>query len=197
MSTTTSGAASLDPVQEAASKLGRHWGALLTYGIVTVVFGIMMLAWPQATLMVAIVLFALQLIVSGIFFIVQAIAADEASGGQRAMFGVLGAFSLLVALLCFRHPMQTLGVIALIVGAWWVASGVVDIIAAFGAQTSSRGWRAVMGVVSVVAGVFVILNPSISLVTLVWLLGIWFVVYGLLAVAASFALRSAAKTAAA
>lgn len=182
-----------DPIQEGVARLGRHWGLVLTYALITVVLGIMMLVWPEATLVVVAVLFAIQLLIGGIFQIVQAIAADEASGGQRALLGILGALSTLVGLLCLRSPLQTLAVIALIIGAWWVISGVLDLVSAFSRSTTNRGWKVVMGLISIAAGVFVLLQPGISLTTLVWVLGLWLVIYGGFMVVSAFVLRSDAK----
>lgn len=185
-----------DPMQAAIARVGKHWGLFLTYALLTLALGVMVLAWPKATLVVVAVLFAVQLLVGGIFNVVQAITADEASGGQRALLGILGAFSILVGLLALRSPLQTLAALTLIIGAWWLASGVVEIVTSFGKEVQHRAWRLFGGLVSVIAGVVVLVQPGMSLRALVWVLGVWLVVYGVILVGGAFVLRSAGKRAA-
>ncbi|HEU4676765.1 MAG TPA: HdeD family acid-resistance protein [Motilibacteraceae bacterium] len=187
-----------DPVLGALEDVGRHWGWLLGYGIVSVVLGIMVLAWPEATLVVLAVLFAVELFVSGIFHLVGAFTdrgVAEGSGGHRALWGVLGILSVLVGLMLLRHPLQSLAVVAFLIGIWWVVSGVTDLVTAIGGSGQpGRGWRVFMGVVSTIAGFYVVLRPGISLGILTVLAGFWLLLYGLLAVVAAFQLRSAART---
>lgn len=197
MSTTTStgpSAGPLIPGMAGIVAVGRHWGLLLAYGAITAILGVMVLAWPGATLLVVAALFAIYLLVSGVFDVVQAIAEDERSAGTRVLLGVLGALSILVGLLCLRSPLQTLAVIALLIGAWWLISGVIEIVTAI-TSPGHHIWRLIGGAVSIVGGVIVILNPGMSLAVLTWFMGIWLVVYGIFAVGGAFALRSAAKKA--
>ena len=59
------------------ASLGRHWGWVLAYGIITLLAGVAVLAWPGVTLLVVAVLLGVQLIVSGIFRFVAALAPDR------------------------------------------------------------------------------------------------------------------------
>jgi len=184
-----------DPMQEAVARIGRHWGLLLTYAILTFALGVVVLVWPQETVKVVMLLLAIQLFIGGVFYVVQAIATDEASGGQRALLGLLGALSLMVALLVLRKPLQTLALITVIIGAWWVIGGVVTIVTSFGRDVAYRGWRILSGVVSVAAGAFLLLQPDVTLKLLVWVIGLWLVISGAILVAAAFAVRSAGRQA--
>jgi len=47
--------------------VGRHWGWVLAFGIVTLLAGILALAWPGRTVVVLAALFGVQLVVAGIF----------------------------------------------------------------------------------------------------------------------------------
>ena len=65
------------PAREPAdmlARLGRHWGWVFAYGVLTLLAGIFVLAWPGVTLLALAVLFGVQLIVSGIFRFVAAFA---------------------------------------------------------------------------------------------------------------------------
>lgn len=191
-----------DPVLGTLEDVGRHWGWLLGFGIVSVLLGIMVLAWPQATLVVVAVIFAVELFVAGVFYLVAAFtdrtgpeAAPVGGGGHRALWGLLGILSVLVALMLLRHPLQSLAVVAFLIGIWWVVAGITDLVTAVGGGAQpGRGWRVFMGVVSTIAGFYVVLRPGISLGILTVLAGFWLLLYGLLAVVAAFSLRSAVNS---
>ncbi len=102
-----------------------------------------------------------------------------------------------MGLLCLRDPLQTLLAIGVILGVWWFAAGVVDIIGAIMSPSPrGRGWDIAMGVVSVLAGGFLLVNPELSLGVLVLVVCVWLFAYGFIAIVAAFTLRSARTTAA-
>ena len=175
-------------------RLADHWGLVLAYGLVTLGLGIVLAVWPGETLTVVAVLIAIQLLVSGVFRIVTAIAAGGLDTALRVLSGLTGALALIVGLLFLRDPLQTVLVIGLVIGAWWVAVGVIDIIGAFVSPTPGRtAWDIGGGVVSILAGGFLLVNPEVSLGVLVFVTCIWLIVLGLIAVVAAIRLRSAAQ----
>jgi uncharacterized membrane protein HdeD (DUF308 family) len=174
-------------------RLADHWGLVLAYGVVTLGLGIVLAVWPGETLTVCAVL-----LVSGVFRIVTAIAASGLDTALRVLSGLTGALALIVGLLFLRDPLQTVLVIGLVIGAWWVAVGVIDIIGAFVSPTPGRtAWDIGGGVVSILVGGFLLVNPEVSLGVLVFVTCIWLIVLGLIAVVAAIRLRSAAQAPAA
>jgi uncharacterized membrane protein HdeD (DUF308 family) len=174
-------------------RAGRSWGWTLAFGIISVVAGLLMLAWPGKTLVVVAVLVGVELVIGGIFRFVEAIAFGEGeSGGTRVMLAILGVLSLVVGLYALRHVLLTLLALALILGIFWIVNGVVDIVVAIGDRgLPRRGWRIALGALSIVAGLVVLVYPDISLLTLAWVAGVWFLVLGGMQIALSFRLRAA------
>jgi uncharacterized membrane protein HdeD (DUF308 family) len=171
--------------------VGRHWGWILAFGVITLATGIAVLIWPGRTLLVVAVLFGVQLIVTGIFRFGAAFAADE-SGAQRVLLALLGVFSLIVGLYAVRHIFITLLALGLLLGIFWVVSGTIELFNAIQHRTmGSRAWTALMGVLSIVAGLVLLAYPGLSLLTLAILLSVWLVVLGLMEITAAFRLRSA------
>ena len=166
------------------ARLGDHWLLLVGYGAVTIALGVVLVARPGASLVVVAVLLAVQLLVNGIFQVVSAFAASSSDGGARTLHALAGVLSLLVGLLCLRSPMQTLLVIGLLLGAWWAVSGVIDLLAAMMAPAPHRVWRLAMGLVSLLAGSYLLVNPEVSLGVLVVVAAVWLFGYGALAVVA-------------
>ena len=184
-----------DPMLDGLARLGAHWGLLLALGLVMIVLGVVALALPGATLLAITIVVAVQFGVSGVFAIVQAFRDDDAGAGSRTLFGLLGALSILVGLLVLRDPLQSLLVIALLLGAWWVVTGIVEAVTAITrGDQPDRWWRLAMGVLSLLAGGFVLVQPAMSLVVLEIVLAIWMLVYGGMAVVGAFSVRAYARS---
>ena len=181
-----------DPA-DVVARVGGHWGWVLAFGIITLLIGIVALVWPGRTLLVVAVLFGIQLIVMGIFRFAAAFASDDRTGGSRALLALLGVLSLIIGLYAARHVLVTLLALALILGIFWIVSGAVELFTAMShRQLAHRGWNAVMGIVSVLAGIVVLVYPGISLLVLAVVLGIWLIVFGAMQIMVAFRIRSSA-----
>jgi uncharacterized membrane protein HdeD (DUF308 family) len=177
------------------SQVGRHWGWVLAYGILTVLAGVAVLAWPSETLLVIAVLFGVQLIISGIFRFVGALASDDLTGGTRVMLALLGVLSIIIGLWAVRHAVLTLVALIVFLGIFWVVNGLIEIFAALSHRDMpDRGWSVLMGVLSAIAGIIVLAYPGLTLVGLAVILGIWLLVFGILEIMAAFRLRKLVDT---
>ncbi|GAA0264807.1 HdeD family acid-resistance protein [Saccharothrix mutabilis subsp. mutabilis] len=172
--------------------LGRAKALRITFGVVTVAIGVAVLVWPGITLLAAAVLFGVQLLVTGVFWLVSSFTAHTRGGGYRVLMGVAGLLALLGGILALRAPFQTVAVLALILGATWVIGGVAEVFHGFGAS----GWAVFSGVVTLVAGIVVLVAPLSSAVALAWLLGIALVVLGVVSVAGAVTEGRSARAAA-
>ena len=171
-------------------RLGKHWGWALAYGILTLLAGVLVLAWPGETLLVLAVLFGVQLIISGIFRFVAALASEDLTGGTRVLLALLGVLSIIIGLWAVRHVLLTLLALTVFLGIFWVVNGVIEIFTALShREMPSRGWSVVMGILSAIAGVIVLAFPGLTLLGLAVILGIWLLVFGIMEITAAFRLR--------
>jgi uncharacterized membrane protein HdeD (DUF308 family) len=183
-----------DPA-EMVTAFGRSWGWILFFGVMTLIAGVLTVAWPGRTILVVAVLFGIQLLVGGIFRLL--IAFTDEAAGHRVAYTLIGIFAIVVGILSLRHIFQTVAALALILGIFWVISGVMDFFTGiFVRDMPRRGWVIFQGVLGFIAGNVVLLQPTISLFTLAWVLGIWLIVYGAMEIAASFAVRRLGQMAA-
>ncbi|HEY7429684.1 MAG TPA: HdeD family acid-resistance protein [Streptosporangiaceae bacterium] len=174
-------------------RVGRHWGWLLAFGLITVAAGIAVLVWPGKTLVVIAVLFGIQLIVAGIFRFVAAFAVHDLTGGTRVLYALLGVLSLIIGLYAVRHVLITLLALALVLGIFWIINGSVELFTALShREMQSRGWSGFMGALSIVAGIVVLAYPGVTLVTLAVILSVWLIVFGFGQIFAAFRIRSLA-----
>ena len=177
--------------------VGRHWGWVLGFGIVTLLAGLLTLVWPGRTIVVIAVLFGAQLVVAGIFRFVAALASDDETGATRVLLALLGVLSFIVGLYALRHVLLTIAALALLLGIFWIVNGTVEMFAALShLGMQGRGWTIFMGLLSVLAGVVVLVYPGISLATLAVVLGFWLLVFGIMEIVLAFRLRSLGHAAA-
>ena len=174
--------------------MGDSWGSVLFLGLATSVLGILVLAWPGATLGVVAFLLGLQILLYGLFCVAQAIAAEDIDGGRRVLVALLGVVAIVVGVLALRDLTHTIAALAALFGLFWIVVGVVVIISAFvGRSRPGRGIAVLSGFLAVVAGALVLAFPEVSLGSLVVILGIWLVLFGLLTIGVAWQLRSAGK----
>lgn len=180
--------------ETALGAIGRHWGVLLFLGIVSVVVGVIAVAWPTATVVVIAVLLAIWLIVSGIFEIVRGLASGL-SGGMRALLLITGMLSIILGLIAFRSAFQAVEILAIFIGIAFLFRGFGGVF--LGAEVKeNRGWNIFGGIVTLIGGIVVLTWPGLSLVTLAWVVGIWLIVGGIFEIIGAFRLRSFANKAA-
>jgi uncharacterized membrane protein HdeD (DUF308 family) len=172
-------------------------GLVLGAGALSILVGVLVLAWPGATIAVIAWLFAVQLLVAGVLQLVSAFGAGRGAGG-RVLSVILGALSILVGLLCLRATLQTALLIGLLIGALWVVQGIAGVVDAMTSERGpARGWGIAAGVLSVLGGAVVLVYPGTSLVVLTWLFGIVLVVVGVVLVIQGLSARRAHTPAAA
>ena len=170
--------------------VGRSWGWLLLLGVLTLLFGVVLLVWPGKTLVVIAVFLGIYLLVSGIFQIVAGFATSGLDGGMRALAIVAGIVSVLLGLFAFRSITHSVVLLVLLIGFGWLFRGLVRMIAAIADKTTvARGWQIAEGLLGALAGVVILVWPAPSLQVLAWVSGIIFVLLGLIEVVAAFKVR--------
>jgi uncharacterized membrane protein HdeD (DUF308 family) len=171
------------------------WWLRVSLGAVAVAVGLVVLAWPDATIRVLAVLFGLNLFFEGIMRVLQAVLAPAEGVAARVLYGLLGLFSIVLGVLCMRHIAGTVAVLVLFVGLFWLVAGIVELIVALSGGPPSQ-WTArtalelVTGVVAVLAGAFVLAFPGVTLRTFVALLAATLLIYGAVSVVSGLRLRA-------
>jgi uncharacterized membrane protein HdeD (DUF308 family) len=170
--------------------IGKSWGWVLFFGIVTAALGVVVVIRPKDTIYAFAILLGIWLFVAGLFRIVVAIADHDESGGARWLTAILGLLSVIVGILFFRHTEDTVTTLAFLIGLFWVVGGIIEFFNAYSDYGSpARGWRIGMGVLAFAAGVVTLVVPHLTLNVLAVIMGIWLILYGILEIALSLQLR--------
>jgi len=170
------------------------WPVVLTAAVAALAIGILLLAWPKATLTVVAILLGVSLVAAGLYRLFEGFAAPHVSGGTRAAYLITGLIAVAVGLFCLRHHDVTIFLLAFLVGVFWIMHGISDLAAAF--TSGPAGERALMafaGLFGIAAGVVVLFWPGISLLLLLYVLGAWLLLYGLMLSVRAFRLMRASR----
>jgi uncharacterized membrane protein HdeD (DUF308 family) len=151
----------------------------VAYGVVTALLGVAVVIWPKATVLIIVLLVVVQLIVSACYQLFWSLRSGL-TGLERALLAIGGTIALLIALLLLRRPLQTIVIMTMLIGLWWIVRGILDLFQATAVHGPLRGWTLLLGVVTPIAGLIVLLNPEISLRVFVAVAGLWMILSGIL-----------------
>jgi uncharacterized membrane protein HdeD (DUF308 family) len=169
------------------------WKSTLLSGILAVILGVLVLAWPGITIVVAAIFFGAYLLVTGFAQVIFAFSLHVSAGGRILLF-ISGAASLILAVLCFRSLENSILLLAIWVGVGFIFRGTATAVSAISDPTlPGRWWEVFIGVISLVAGVVVLAEPFESIATLTFVIGIWLIVIGVFEVVSSFGIRKGGK----
>ena len=154
-------------------------------------FGILAFAWPRITLLTLVYLFGSYALVNGIlsFFI----AAKTPRGHGRVASLILGGLlSILAGLLTFFMPGITALGLLILIGAWAILNGIMEIVAAIKLRkVITNEWLLILaGIASVIFGILLFLQPGAGALVLVWWIGSFALFFGILLVILAFKLRN-------
>lgn len=155
--------------------LTQKWWAVALRGIAAIVFGSVALVFPGATLVSLAVVFGAYAFVSGVFALVAAFG----SRGRDAVWYVLdGVLGIAVGLATFFFPGMAAQALVFLIGVWAILTGIFEVIAGFELPLK-RDWLLVIaGMASIIFGVLVFVYPGSGALAIVWLIGIYALVFG-------------------
>jgi uncharacterized membrane protein HdeD (DUF308 family) len=173
------------------TRLAAHWWALALRGVLAILFGILAFAWPGLTLNVVVLLIGAYLLLDGIFALAAAAlgATDGRPWGAVLLEGFLGIAAGIVAL---SWPGIAELALVYLVAAWAIITGVLELVAAIRLRRAidDEWWLILSGVASIAFGVFLAIAPVQGAVALIWLVGAYAIVFGVLLISLAFRVRS-------
>ncbi|MGO9892051.1 MAG: HdeD family acid-resistance protein [Solirubrobacteraceae bacterium] len=100
---------------------------------------------------------------------------------------LIGALSIVAGVIVILKPSNSLSTLAVILGIFILIDGIFEIAGAILGDTESRGLLAVIGALSVIAGVLLIRHPLGGVRAVALLLGIWLIAAGVVRLISAFA----------
>ena len=167
------------------------WWLVLLQGVASALFGLTALIWPAITLYSLIVLFALFAVLVGIFRVAGSLMNRQESGWW--LVSIAGIASIVAGVFSIAWPGLTALAVLFVVGLQALAVGVSEL------WRIARNWHTIQGkwlgllssFSAIVFGILAFAWPGATALTLVWLVGIYALVFGVSAVISSFQVRRA------
>ncbi len=173
----------------------RNWGLWLLRGLAAVVFGILAFVWPGITVAVLVLFFGAYVLVDGFLAVIAAIAHrhDEHNWWLWLLEGLAG---IVIGILTFVYPGVTALALLYLIVAWALVTGVLEIVAAVRLRRVIRNewWMVLAGLASIAFGILALLFPAAGVLSIVWLIAAYAVVFGVALIAFAFRLRSWNRT---
>jgi uncharacterized membrane protein HdeD (DUF308 family) len=172
----TSGLAELE---HATSTIGT---LTLLRGVIAVAFGLIALANPGATAAALVIVFAAWAFVDAALAIAAAVRRGK--GGRPWGWFAFEAFvSAVVGVVALAYPVITMLALVVLVAVRALFLGVLMIAHAISWEDLPARWlRLVTGIVSIVFGVLLFWRPLVGATALVWTIGIYAVVFGMMGI---------------
>jgi uncharacterized membrane protein HdeD (DUF308 family) len=168
--------------------LARNWWLIALRGALGVVFGLIALIMPVATILALVLLFSAYMLVDAVFAIYAAVRAAR----RREHWGLLlfqGIASLVAGAIAFLWPGITVLAFVLLIAAWSIVTGCLMLAAAFHTE-AARWWLILGGAAAMVFGILMIVAPLAGAIVLTWWLGAYALVFGAALIILAFKLRS-------
>jgi uncharacterized membrane protein HdeD (DUF308 family) len=164
---------------------------LIVRGIIGLIVGLVAIVWPGITIAMLVAIFAAYAILDGITNLVLGFTRTATHGRSWAQV-VQGLIGLIAGVLAFVWPVVTAFALVIFIGAWAVATGALEIVAAIRLRRQIKGeWLlALSGVLSLLFGLTVIAFPGAGAVGIAWVLGVYAAAAGIVLITLGVRLRS-------
>src|SRR5262249_4729531 len=153
-----------------AQAIRGNWPMLAVRGVLALIFGLVALIYPGIALIAFIYIFAGYVLIDGVAAVTTAIRERGflRRWGWRLFAGLLGA---VVGIVAFIFPGLIAVVLLYVVAAWAIMTGIAQIVAAFATRGFAiQEWAlGLAGLISILFGIFLFINPGAGLLALLWL----------------------------
>jgi uncharacterized membrane protein HdeD (DUF308 family) len=152
---------------------------LILRALVTIAFGVLLMAWPAISVSVLILLFGAFALVDGALILTMGLRMGSREPARPVAL-IAGALAVLVGVVTFVWPGLTEVVLLVLIALRAMIIGIAELITAgrMGRHSSIAWFLAALGLVSFAFGALLLVYPGAGLLALVWVIGLYAVVIG-------------------
>jgi len=174
-----------------ADTLKRYWWMTLLRGLFWIVFGIFIFVRPGISLVSLTLALGLVMFIDGIINVANAISGRKEDDDWWVLL-LVGLAGIAIGVLTFYNPEATALAVVYYVAIWAIATGLLEIIAAIRLRRQIEGefWLALAGIASVAFGVLIVARPGVGAQTILWLIALYAIAFGVILLLLAFKVRS-------
>ena len=158
----------------------------LVLGLLSLVAGVIVLIKPSNSLKAITVVIGIFILLDGIMQIYMGLRHRVENSTMVALIGVL---DLIIGIILIRHPITGVTFVAILIGLWLAAAGLLRLVVAFQSHGDRLG-RLLVGGIELVAGIVILSSPNIRLATLAVLVGIAFILNAIALIVLALGMRT-------
>jgi uncharacterized membrane protein HdeD (DUF308 family) len=171
--------------------MARNWWLFALRGVIALLAGIAIFVSPG----IFIAMFAAFMLLDGIFTIVHSLSgrAGNPNWWVALLEGVIGVIAGGIA---FLYPGIAAVTLVYVVAAWAILGGIAELFAAWQLRKSisNEFWLGLSGLVTVIFGIVLLLNPLAGFLTLSTFVAAFAIISGILSLVLAFRLRGMITT---
>jgi uncharacterized membrane protein HdeD (DUF308 family) len=173
------------------NQVTRHGWVYAVRGVAAIIFGLAALVWPGPTLTVLVYLFGAFAFIDGIATLASLVRGGVLARRHAWATGLSGVLGIVFAGVTLFWPSITAMTLLYVVAFWSISTGVLQIVSAIELRRviAGEGWMIAGGVLSIVFGTLLIVFPGTGLVSLVWLVGMYAIMFGSSSMAIAYRLH--------
>jgi uncharacterized membrane protein HdeD (DUF308 family) len=177
-----------------ADILSRYWWMTLLRGLFWILFGIVLFARPGISLLSLTLALGVILFIDGVIEVANAVSGRKDNDDWWILL-LVGLAGIIIGVLTFYNPQATALAVVYYVAIWAIATGLLQIVAAIRLRRQIEGevWLALAGIASVVFGGLLIARPGTGALTILWLIALYALVFGVVLVLLAFRVRRGVK----
>ena len=180
---------SLAPGASLLHALAKNWWLEVLRGVAAIIFGILAFVWPGITLLTLVLFWGAFALVDGVLAIIAAVKGGNPM--PRWWLAIVGIAGIAAGALTFLIPGLAALVLVTFIAVWAIVLGVMEIYGAIRLRKEIEGeWFLILnGVLSVIFGILILWRPGIGALALVWIIGAYAIILGIIYVAFGLKLR--------
>lgn len=173
--------------------LSKNWWMLAVRGIAAILLGVFTILFPTIAIESLVLIFGAYALVDGVFAVISALQHRTQTNWWLHLLE--GALGIVAGIVVFTYPIFSSIAAALfvlyVVAFWSITTGIMEIGSAIELrkQIDNEWLLGLSGVLSLGFGILLILFPGSGILTLLWLLGVYAVAFGVVLVVLAFRLR--------
>ena len=176
--------------RQLVSEVGRYWWMFLAFGVLWVLFGMVVLSYRVGSLLALAVLAGVVFILSG----VRELAAAREARDWRWLYVVSGILSIAAGVIAFIWPGITLFVLSILLSWFLIVMGIIHVVGALAGPKRSWWWMTLLlGIAEFLLGAWAAGYPGRSLLVFVNLVGFYAIIHGFTDIFGAFALRAVVR----
>jgi uncharacterized membrane protein HdeD (DUF308 family) len=174
----------------------RNWWVIATRGVAAIAFGVLTIAWPQLTIVTLVLLFGAYALIDGVSSIIAVLRGDPETRGRGVWIAGIGIVGILAGVYTFLFPGLTTLALLYVVAAWAIVTGVLQVLAAIWLRREIEGelLLALGGILSVAFGALLIIAPGAGIMSLLFVVAIWAIIFGVSLIGLAIRMRNLQRT---